>query len=126
MVKLTDRTTPLTCADVLTDCVLPFFASHAIPLGRILTARGTEYCGSPEPHQYELYLAMENSDPTRTKGESPPTTGSCARCHRTRLNDFSRSALRKKRYEGIEELQREVDAGVQESNELRPHQGRWG
>jgi transposase InsO family protein len=125
VVKLYDRKTPLTCADVLNDRVLPFFESHDIPLVRILTDRGTEYCGSPDHHQYELYLAVENIDHTRTKVKSPQTNGICERFHRTMLNEFYWIAFRKKIYERLEELQTDVDAWVQEYNELRPHQGRW-
>jgi hypothetical protein len=58
--KLYDRKTPLTVADVLNDRVVPFFAEHEIPLLRVLTDRGTEYCENPEHHEYELYLAVEN------------------------------------------------------------------
>lgn len=29
--------------------------------------QGDEYCGAPERHEYELYLAVENIDHTRTK-----------------------------------------------------------
>ena len=28
----------------------------------MLTDRGTEYCGNPERHEYELYLAVEDID----------------------------------------------------------------
>jgi hypothetical protein len=28
----------------------------------MLTDRGTEYCGNPERHEYELYLALEDVD----------------------------------------------------------------
>lgn len=125
VVKLYDRKTPLTCADVLNDRVLPFFESHALPLVRILTDRGTEYCGSPDHHEYELYLAIENIDHTRTKVKSPQTNGICERFHRTMLTEFYRIAFRKKIYAGLEELQTDVDAWVQEYNEARPHQGRW-
>jgi hypothetical protein len=60
--KLYDRKTPITAADLLNDRVLPFFAEHEIALSRMLTDRGTEYCGNPERHEYELYLAVENID----------------------------------------------------------------
>jgi transposase InsO family protein len=60
--KLYDRKTPITAADLLNDRVLPFFEEHGIPLLRILTDRGTEFCGRPERHEYELYLAVENVD----------------------------------------------------------------
>ena len=87
--------------------------------------RGTEYCGSPDHHEYELYLAIENIDHTRTKVKSPQTNGICERFHRTMLNEFYRIAFRKTIYERLEELQIDVDTWVQEYNETRPHQGRW-
>ncbi len=65
--KLYDRKTPITAADLLNDRVIPFFDEHDIPLCRVLTDRGTEYCGNPEHHEYELYLAVENVDHTRTR-----------------------------------------------------------
>ena len=33
-----------------------------VRLCRVLTDRGTEYCGNPEHHEYELYLALEDID----------------------------------------------------------------
>jgi len=72
--KLYDRKTPITAAELLNDRVIPFFDEHEIPLCRVLTDRGTEYCGNPEHHEYELYLAIEDIDHTRTKARSPQTT----------------------------------------------------
>ena len=37
---------------------------------RIFTDRGTEFCGNPEHPAYQLYLAVENIDHTRTKAYS--------------------------------------------------------
>ena len=73
--KLYDRKTPITSADLLNDRVLPLFASHEVKLLRILTIRGSEYCGNPERHEYELYLAVEDIDHSRTKTKSPQTNG---------------------------------------------------
>jgi hypothetical protein len=42
--KLYTEKTPVTAADLLNDRVLPFFEQHGIPLTRVLTDRGTEYC----------------------------------------------------------------------------------
>ncbi len=123
--KLYDRKTPLTAADLLNDRVLPFFAEHEIPLGRVLTDRGTEYCGTPERHEYELYLAVENIDHTRTKTKSPQTNGICERFHKTLLNEFYRVTFRKKIYETLEELQADLDTWMQAYNTQRSHQGRW-
>ncbi|WP_298215688.1 IS481 family transposase [Acidocella sp.] len=105
--KLYDRKTPITAADLLNDRVLPFYDEHEIPLQRVLTDRGTEYCGNPERHEYELYLAVEDVDHTRTKTKSPQTNGICERFHKTLLDEFYRIAFRKKIY-----------------RTNRPHQGR--
>lgn len=123
--KLYDRKTPVTAAELLNDRVLPFFEQHEIPLSRVLTDRGTEYCGAPERHEYELYLAVENIDHTRTKTRHPQTNGICERFHKTMLNEFYRVAFRKKIYRTLEELQGDLDGWLQEYNEQRSHQGRW-
>jgi transposase InsO family protein len=123
--KLYDRKTPITAADLLNDRVLPFFAEHEVALLRVLTDRGSEFCGNPERHEYELYLAVEDIDHSRTKTKSPQTNGICERFHKTVLNEFYRIAFRKKLYCSIEELQIDLDAWLCEYNEQRPHQGRW-
>ena len=123
--KLYDRKTPITAADLLNDRVLPFYEEHEIPLLRVLTDRGTEYCGTPERHEYELYLAVENIDHTRTKTRSPQTNGICERFHRTVLDEFYRVAFRKKLYTTLEELQEDLDSFLEHYNRERPHQGRW-
>ena len=108
--KLYDAKTPVTAADLLNDRVLPFFEEHGIRVQRILTDRGTEYCGHPERHPYELYLAVEDIDHTKTRARSPQTDGICERFHRTVLDEFYRIAFRKKIYRSIEELQEDLDA----------------
>jgi transposase InsO family protein len=123
--KLYDRKTPITAAELLNDRVVPFYDEHAVTLQRVLTDRGTEFCGNPERHEYELYLAVEDIDHSRTKTKSPQTNGICERFHRTVLDEFYRIAFRKKVYSGIEELQADLDAWVASYNETRPHQGRW-
>lgn len=123
--KLYDRKMPVTAAALLNDRVLPFFEAHAIPLNRVRTDRGTEYCGAPERHEYELYLAVENIDHTRTKTRHPQTNGICERVHKTMLNEFDRVTFRKKIYRTLEELQADLDAWMEAYNQHRPHQGRW-
>lgn len=123
--KLYDRKTPVTAADLLNDRVLPFFEQHGIPLTRVLTDRGTEYCGAPDRHEYELYLAVENIDHTRTKTRHPQTNGICERFHKTLLNEFYRVAFRKKIYRTLEELQTDLDGWIEDYTKHRSHQGRW-
>lgn len=59
---------------MLNDQVVPFFEKHDLMLLRILTDRGTEYCGVRDQHEYQLYLAIEDIDRTKTKAKSPQTT----------------------------------------------------
>ena len=58
--KLYTTKTPITAADRLNDKVLPAFEDYDVPLLRILTDRGTEYCGRVEQHDYQLYLAIND------------------------------------------------------------------
>jgi transposase InsO family protein len=101
--------------------VISFFDSHDVKLMRVLTDRGSEYCGNPERHEYELYLAIEDVDHTRTKTKSPQTNGICERFHKTVLNEFYRVAFRKKVYRSLNELQTDLDFWIAEYNEARPH-----
>jgi len=73
--KLYTTKTPITAADLLNDKVLPLFEEHGLPMLRILTDRGTEYCGRPEQHDYQLYLAVNDIEHTKTKAKSPQTNG---------------------------------------------------
>lgn len=125
MAKLYDRKTALTAADMLNDVVVPFFDEHDIRLIRILTDRGTEYCGKPEHHEYELYLSLENIEHTRTRARRPQTNGICERFHKTMLNEFYATTFRKKIYHNIVELQLDLDVWLKEYNEKRCHQGKW-
>lgn len=124
-VKLYDRKNALVAADILNDRVLPFFEEHGVPLLRVLTDRGTEYCGSRESHEYQLYLALENIDHSRTKAKSPQTNGICERFHRTIQEEFYSVAFRKKLYRTLEELQADLDAWLREYNEQREHSGKY-
>ena len=94
--KLYNMKTPITAADLLNDKVLPLFESHDVPMLRMLTDRGTEYCGKVEQHDYQLYLAVKNIDHTKTKARHPQTNGIVERFHKTILNEFYQVAFRKK------------------------------
>jgi len=123
--KLYDRKTPITAADLLNDRVVPFFDEHDVKLCRMLTDRGTEFCGTSQAHEYELYLAVEDIDHSRTKARSPQTNGICERFHKTVLQEFYQVAFRKRIYTSLEQLQADLDAWITGYNEQRPHQGRW-
>lgn len=123
--KLYDRKNALVAADTLNDRVLPFFEEQEVPLLRILTDRGTEYCGNREHHEYQLYLALEDIDHTRTKARSPQTNGICERFHKTIQDEFYSVAFRKKLYSSLEELQTDLDTWIQWYNEKRTHSGKY-
>jgi transposase InsO family protein len=123
--KLYTQKHAITAADLLNDRVIPFFEEHEIPLLRILTDRGTEYCGKKDQHEYQLYLAVEDIDHTKTKAKSPQTNGICERFHKTILEEFYRIAFRRKIYETIEDLQADLDQWIDKYNQERPHSGRY-
>ena len=122
--KLYTTKTPITAADVLNDRALPLFEQHDLPLLRMLTDRGTEYCGRVEQHDYELYLAVNDIDHTKTKAKSPQTNGICERFHKTILQEFYQVTFRKKVYADIETLQHDLDVWLQYYNTERTHQGK--
>lgn len=123
--KLYDGKTAITSADILNDRVLPFFDENQIPLLRILTDRGSEYKGRPEHHQYELYLQIENIDHSKTQVRHPQSNGICERLHRTIQEEFYAITFRKKLYDNIADLQKDLDYWMHYYNHERPHSGRY-
>ncbi len=119
--KLYTTKTPIIAADILNDKVLPYFAQHELPMLRILTDRGTEYCGRVDHHDYQLYLAINDIDHTKTKVMSPQTNGICERFHKTILNEFYQITFRKKLYSSMDELQKELDVWMEYYNNDRTH-----
>ena len=122
--KLYTTKTPITAADLLNDKVLPFYTSQNLPMLRILTDRGTEYCGKVEQHDFQLYLAINDIDHTRTKAMSPQTNGICERFHKTILQEFYQVTFRKKLYADMETLQKDLDDWLNYYNNERTHQGK--
>lgn len=122
--KLYTPKTPITSADMLNDQVLPFYAEHGLPLLRLLTDRGTEFCGRAERHDYELYLAVNDIEHTKTQAQSPQTNGICERFHKTILQEFYQITFRKKIYTDLVSLQNDLDAWLVYYNTERTHQGK--
>lgn len=122
--KLYTTKTPITSADLLNDRVLPFFEEHGMNVLRILTDRGTEYCGKVEQHDYELFLGLNDIEHTKTKARSPQTNGICERFHKTILQEFYQVTFRKKIYTTLDELQKDLDDWLEFYNHQRTHQGK--
>ena len=122
--KLYTTKTPITAADMLNDKVLPFYESQELPVLRILTDRGTEYCGLKDKHDFQLFLAVNDIDHTKTKAKHPQTNGICERFHKTILQEFYQVAFRKKVYDSIDALQADLDQWIDFYNNERTHQGK--
>lgn len=123
--KLYDRKNALVAAELLNDRVIPWFEQQEVSLLRILTDRGTEYCGALEHHEYQLYLAIEDVDHSKTKARSPQTNGICERFHRTIQEEFYRVAFRKKIYRSLDDLQADLDEWLRYYNAERTHSGKY-
>jgi transposase InsO family protein len=123
--KLYETRHAITSADLLNDKVLPFFEEQQIPLLRILTDRGTEYKGKPEHHEYELYLSIEGIEHSKTQVRHPQSNGICERLHRTIQEEFYAVAFRKKLYDSLAALQKDLDEWMAYYNNERAHSGRY-
>jgi hypothetical protein len=121
--KLYTSKTPITAADLLNDRVLPMLEAEGIELLRMLTDLGSEFCGRPERHDYQLFLAVNDIDHTRTKAYSPQTNGICERFHRTVKEELYEIAFRKKVHSDLGTLQADLDEWVNRYNTERTHQG---
>ena len=92
--KLYTTKKPITSADLLNDRVLPFFEEQGMGMLRMLTDRGTEFCGVRETHDYELFLFANDIEHTKTKARHPQTNGICERFHKTILQEFYQVTFR--------------------------------
>lgn len=123
--KLYTDKTALTAADMLNDRVLPWYESQQIPILRILTDRGGEYKGNIEHHAFELFLSIEGIEHTTTKAYSPQTNGMCERFNKTMKQEFFDTAMRKKIYTDLDDLQLDLDIWLEHYNNERPHAGKY-
>jgi len=110
---------------MLNDRVLPFYEEYGVRLLRVLTDRGTEYCGARDHHEFELYLALEDIDHAKTKARSPQTNGICERFNRTVQDEFYSIAFRKKIYTSLEQIQTDLDEWIDHYNRNRTHTGKY-
>ena len=101
----------------------PFFSEYDMGVIRILTDRGTGYCGKPKTHDYQLYLAVNDIEHTKTKARHPRTNCIRERFHKTVLREFYQVAFRKRLYLSLDELQIDLDAWMDYYNNERTHQG---
>ena len=113
---------PEAAVSVLHNEALPFYTERGLEVESVLTDNGREFCGS-EGHPYRIYLTLNEIGHRTTKVRRPQTNGFVERLNRTALDEFFREAFRKKLYESVEALQRDLDEWLYYYNRERPHQG---
>jgi transposase InsO family protein len=122
--KLYTAKVPIASADILNDRVVPFFEDQGVDILRVLTDRGTEFCGTLDKHPYEIYLQYQEIEHTKTRARRPQSNGIYEAFHKTVLNEFYRVAFRKKLYPSVDDLQKDLDEWVAWYNNERTHQGK--
>ena len=115
---------PVTAVSLLNNDVLPFFEKHNASVTTILSDNGREFCGRPDRHPYELFLQLEGIEHRTTKVRRPQSNGFVERLHQTLLNEHFRVMGRKKFYESVDEMQKDLETYLVTYNTKRPHQGR--
>lgn len=122
--RLYNSKLPVTAVHVLNEDVLPFFEKHRVQVKTILSDNGREYCGRPDRHPYELFLQLEGIGHRKTKVARPQSNGFVERLHRTLLDEHFRIMGRKKWYDSIDEMQKDLETYLHYYNRKRSHQGR--
>jgi len=107
---------------VVHNDVLPFYENFGLKVENILTDNGTEFKGT-DLHPYEMYLELNDIGHRTSRVRRPQTNGFIERFNRTVLDEFFRLAFRKKLYETVDALQKDLDVWLKFYNTERPHQG---
>jgi len=115
---------PVTAVHVMNNDVIPTFEALGARITTVLSDNGREFCGRPDRHPYELFLQLEEIEHRTTKVRRPQSNGYVERLHRTLLDEHFRVMGRTKFYEGVDEMQADLDAYLVTYNTRRPHQGR--
>lgn len=114
----------LIAADMLNSKVLPYFDAEQMRVLRVLTDRGSEYCGRQAEHAYELFLHLADIEHSKTKAYSPQTNGSTEKLNQTIQEEFYKVAFRKTLYTSLDQLQTDLDDFMRRYNEERTNQGK--
>lgn len=114
---------PIHSVALVHEKVLPFYDQHGFNLQAILTDGGREYCGRPDNHFFELYLAAQNIEHRTTRPASPYTNGFAERFHRTLKDEFFAKVFREKWYDSVDALQKDLDEFLIHYNTQRTHSG---
>ena len=122
--RLYNNKLPVTAVHVLNEDVLPFCDTLGVKINTILSDNGREYCGRLDRHPYEIFLQLEDIEHRKTRIKRPQSNGFVERLHRTLLDEHFRVMGRKKWYESIDEMQKDLNKYLRIYNHERAHQGR--
>ena len=92
--------------------MLPSFEAHGARIATVLSDNGRAFCGRPDCHSYELFIQLEEIEQRTTKVRRRQFTVFVERLHRTLLDEHFRIMGRKKFYDSIEAMQRDVDVAL--------------
>ncbi len=107
--KLYLRKVPMTAVDLLHERVLPFYVAQGVPLQRVLTDNGREYCGRPLQHLFGLYCAVQQVEHRTTRVVLPGVERTVECFNRTLKEEFFSVAYRKRLHESVEALQPDLE-----------------
>jgi hypothetical protein len=109
----------MNAVDILESRVLPFFDRLGAAIKEIHTRKTSEYCGFIHAHPFESLLAVSHIKHLPMEQSGQPCNYLCERFYRLLLKEFFPTALRRKFYLTLDELQKDLDAFVKDYNSGR-------
>lgn len=120
--KVYSSQNPTNAVNMLASCVIPFLGRQGAAIREIHTRATAEYCGLAPVHPFETFLATSHIEHLRVDDSSRPDNHLCEQFYRLLLKEFFMPALRKKFDLSLADLQKNLDAFVEEYNSRRLRQ----
>jgi hypothetical protein len=117
--KVYSSKNPWNAVNILTSRVVPFFARQGAYLQDVRTRKTSEYCGLPTLHPFEFFLANAHIQHLHVDHPGRPSSFLCERFYSFLLKEFFLPSLRTKFNLTLDELQKNLDAFVQDYNSTR-------
>ncbi len=109
----------MNAVDILASRVLPYCERHGVAIKEVHTRKTSEYCGLPPRHPFETFLAASHIEHLEIKPSSSPYNYLCEQFYRFLLKEFFPLALRRTFELSLREMQRDLDAFVNDCNSGR-------
>ena len=106
----------MNAADILQDRVLPFYARHAISIGKIFTRSTREYCGLAPIHPFETLLSTSGVEHATIDSRWGMRNRPCDDFYRILCGEFFTPAIRSNSYLSFAALQRDLDVFLEKYN----------